>query len=192
MERDFEGELALIFEKLTSKQQKFVDHYVQYGNAVEAYRKAGYHGKNDNSQVASASQILSSLNVAQYVKTYREKKAHDNSITMDKIILETAKIAFGSGLEAVVTHNAGEIVLNEAPDFTLLDSVSSSSSYSEGQGGSTSSKSFSVKRKDRLKALDMLAKMLGGYNAKPGTSSGDEGATAKRILDALGAIRKKQ
>lgn len=32
--------------KLTEKQKRFIDYYIEYSNATEACRKAGYKGKN--------------------------------------------------------------------------------------------------------------------------------------------------
>ncbi|MGK5506724.1 terminase small subunit [Brevibacillus formosus] len=38
--------------KLTPKQQKFADYYIETGNATEAYRRAGYTGKGNVAEAA--------------------------------------------------------------------------------------------------------------------------------------------
>ena len=45
-------------EKLTPKQQKFVDHYLELGNATEAARRAGYAGSALTLAVTGAQNLI--------------------------------------------------------------------------------------------------------------------------------------
>ena len=44
--------------KLTERQKRFVDFYIETANATESYKKSGYKVKNDNSAGASAAALL--------------------------------------------------------------------------------------------------------------------------------------
>lgn len=59
--------------KLTEKQQRFADYYIEIGNATEAYVKAGYCKKGAN---ASASRLLANVSIQNYIdKRLEESKS---------------------------------------------------------------------------------------------------------------------
>ena len=64
-------------DKLTQKQQKFIDYYVETGNATEAARRAGYDAKTDRALESIGSENLRKLEV--YIKE-RMKPAQDKRI----------------------------------------------------------------------------------------------------------------
>lgn len=49
---------------LTPKQKAFADYYLEYGNASEAARRAGY---SEKTVAAAASRLLTNVNVSAYI-----------------------------------------------------------------------------------------------------------------------------
>ena len=64
-------------DKLTQKQQKFIDYYVETGNATEAARRAGYEAKTEKAMQNIGSENLGKL--GEYIKE-RMKPAQDKRI----------------------------------------------------------------------------------------------------------------
>lgn len=68
---------------LTPKQQAFADYYIQFGNATEAARKAGYSEKNVGE---NAAKTLKNPNVAAYIKERMEKQDKKRVADADEVI----------------------------------------------------------------------------------------------------------
>lgn len=64
-------------DKLTEKQQRFIDYYVETGNATEAARRAGYEAKSEKAMQNIGSENLGKL--GDYIKE-RMKPAQDKRI----------------------------------------------------------------------------------------------------------------
>jgi phage terminase small subunit len=64
-------------DKLTEKQQRFIDYYVETGNATEAARRAGYEAKSEKAMQNIGSENLGKL--GEYIKE-RMKPAQDKRI----------------------------------------------------------------------------------------------------------------
>lgn len=64
-------------DKLTEKQKRFIDYYVETGNATEAARRAGYDAKTNRALESIGSENLRKLDV--YIKE-RLKPAQDKRI----------------------------------------------------------------------------------------------------------------
>ena len=64
-------------DKLTEKQQRFIDYYVETGNATEAARRAGYDAKSEKAMQNIGSENLGKL--GEYIKE-RMKPAQDKRI----------------------------------------------------------------------------------------------------------------
>ena len=64
-------------DKLTEKQQRFIDYYIETGNATEAARRAGYEAKSEKAMQNIGSENLGKL--GDYIKE-RMKPAQDKRI----------------------------------------------------------------------------------------------------------------
>lgn len=64
-------------DKLTEKQQRFIDYYIETGNATEAARRAGYEAKSEKAMQNIGSENLGKL--GEYIKE-RMKPAQDKRI----------------------------------------------------------------------------------------------------------------
>lgn len=183
---------------MNPKQIKFCELYHQTGNATRSYMDAGYQVKDEKIAGINASKLLGNARVIEHLDTLQKASSAKMSVTTERIMEEAAKIAFSDINEIVAVEN-GILVLKESQDLNQLDGVSasrtvseSSSSTDKGSSSSSSvSNSFSVKRADRLKALDMLARMIGAYDRRESDNSRILQDNAPRVLDALKRYRNR-
>ena len=78
------------YDDLTEKQKRFIDYYIQTGNATEACRLAGYNGDNLNTVGA---QNLAKLNV--FIKERLEKKQNERIASQDEVLEYLTKVMRG-------------------------------------------------------------------------------------------------
>ena len=71
--------------KLTKKQQKFCDYYIQTGNATESYKRAGYACSNDNIAGVESHKLLRNPKVKAYIVKINEKLEQDRIANMKEI-----------------------------------------------------------------------------------------------------------
>lgn len=69
------------FEKLTEKQKRFIDYYIETGNATEASRLAKYKGKNLNNV---GSENLAKL--GRFIKWKMQSKNNERIASQDEIL----------------------------------------------------------------------------------------------------------
>ncbi|WP_193064896.1 terminase small subunit [Oceanobacillus oncorhynchi] len=78
--------------KLTEKQKRFADYYIESGNATESAKRAGYKGKNLN---RIASENLSKLDIKQYIDEQLEKLADKRIMKAQEALELLTSIARG-------------------------------------------------------------------------------------------------
>ena len=83
--------------ELTEKQKRFVDYYIETGNATEAARRAGYQGKNLN---RIASENLSKLD--SYIKERLESKEDSRIAKQDEVLRYLTSVMRREHAESVV------------------------------------------------------------------------------------------
>lgn len=171
---------------LTPQQMRFCEIYVKTGNASQSYVDAGYKAKDGDVASACAARLLSSASVSLYVKQLQNKVSQKHEVSRDRIIGELVKVAFANMSEVVEIDDKGKPVIKKNANLDALDSISSSESYSD----TGYSKSFSVKKSDKIKAMEMLCKLLGLYDKEDTESRRNLEANSRRVLDALAGIRK--
>lgn len=177
-------------EGLNARQKKFIEEYLKNGgNGTRAVLDAGYQ-MTDKAAAAFATRLLNKDKVSSYVRTKQneslEKTQKKIQISQDKIAATLVRIAF-DGLEDVIeVSEQGDLEIKPEAKLDLIDGVSFSKSESDGKGGYSRSKGFSFKRSDRLKALDMLVKLMGGYEKFAGDSDKEsKGLDPERVLKLL-------
>lgn len=69
------------YNKLTEKQKRFIDYYIETGNATEASKLAGYKGKNLNTIGAQNYAKLST-----FIKEKLENKSNTRIATQDEVL----------------------------------------------------------------------------------------------------------
>lgn len=111
--------------KLTPKQKKFCDYYIQTGNATEACRKAGYKGDNLN---RIATENLSKLVIKQYLEKRMSGMDSKRIATADEVLEILTRVLRGEekdqfGLEVSIADRvkAGELLLKRYRAFDRVD-----------------------------------------------------------------------
>lgn len=155
--------------KLTVKQEKFCNYYIECGNASEAYRRAYNAEKmNDKTIWERASVLLHNSKVRTRVEELRAELNDASRITKERILKELANMAFSSIADMQNTWI-------ERKDFDKLSSAQKSSIKSistkvmkKNVGTKDNPELIDVEfvkieLYDKIKAIECLNKML-GYN----------------------------
>ena len=123
--------------EFTEKQKRFVDYYIQSGNATESAKKAGY---SKNTAYSIGQRLLKNVEVQTAINT-RLEQLESERIAKDKEVLEY--------ITAVMRgETTEEVVMN----------------IGIGKGLTKAEKIVAkVSAKERLKAAEMLAKVKGMF-----------------------------
>jgi len=119
------------YVRLTEKQKRFADFYIETGNATEAYLKAGYKVKSNDVAKANASRLLTNANVSEYVANLMGQKDKERIASQDEILIYLTKVMRGETTE--------EVLRGEGKGFQTIDNME-------------------VSAKDRIKAAELLGK----------------------------------
>lgn len=94
-------EQKVLFDALTKLQQKFVLGILKGLNQIDAYRQAGYKAKSDESARASASEILTNLNVKSFLDSVNETAVSSAIMTREEALERLSSIGRSSVSEMV-------------------------------------------------------------------------------------------
>ncbi|GEN87238.1 terminase small subunit [Oceanobacillus sojae] len=101
--------------KLTEKQKRFADYYIESGNATESAKRAGYKGKNLN---RVASENLTKLDIKQYIDEQLEKLADTRIMKAQEALELLTSIARGELKEELyIPTDAGVKHVWKIPDI---------------------------------------------------------------------------
>lgn len=173
---------------LTPAQMRFCELFVSSNNATQSYIDAGFKCTKKTTAAVESSKLLRKPNITLYVDQLREKEKKRNDITTERVIDELVMTAFGSMNDIVKINEKGQVKIRKDADLKSLDGIS----YTETRGEKSDSDSFSFKRADKVKALDMLCKLLGLYEKRDTESGRNLQANADRVLTALRRFKKEQ
>lgn len=86
--------------KLTEKQKRFADYYIELGNATEAYIKAGY---KETGARANASRLIANDSISTYIQSRMASKDKERIASQDEILETLTRILRGeeAGTELV-------------------------------------------------------------------------------------------
>lgn len=110
-------------DKLTEKQKRFIDYYIETGNATESARRAGYRANSDKAMQNIGSENLAKL--GEYIKE-RMKPIEDNRIAdaeevlryLTKVIRGEEKDQFGLDASLKDRNKAAELLGKRYALFT--------------------------------------------------------------------------
>lgn len=146
---------------LTDKQRKFVAEYLIDLNATQAAIRAGYSEATAHS---SGPRLLENVGVAAAIAERTEKHAAKLDITAEKVLAAIAEIAFGD-VRKMFTEDGALVRPHEWDDETAA-SVAGMDVVTVSAGEGMVEHVAKIKRTDRLRALDMLARHHSLYNDK--------------------------
>jgi phage terminase small subunit len=148
--------------KLTPKQQKFADLYLDIGNASEAYRQA-YDCTNMTAKTIgeNAHQLCKHKGIARYLsgirKSTQEAVAEKYNVTLERLTEELLPIALADAGD-FYEWNSGRVSLKDSSTLTRAQrGVVSEVSQTITAGGG----SIKVKLHDKLGAIQQLSKLHG-------------------------------
>ncbi|OAZ15917.1 terminase [Lactococcus lactis RTB018] len=103
--------------KLTEKQKKFADYYIELGNATQAAIKAGYSAKYANT---NASKLLQNTTIKSYIDERMEQLASERIMSAQEILERLTKIAKADITETVIISGVdGVEEVKKPPDFKV-------------------------------------------------------------------------
>ena len=164
-------------DKLTAKQQRFVEEYLIDLNATQAAIRAGY---SEKSAQDIGAQLLGKTHVRDAIDAAKTKRANKLEITAERVLTEMARMAYYDPLDLI------EIARDALPD-EIADGVELSDDGKVITGlrsardikylpedirraivgwGYDRNQNFTIKLADKGKALDQLARHLSLYNDK--------------------------
>lgn len=124
--------------ELTEKQKQFCNEFIIDFNGTQAAIRAGYSPKTANEQAA---QLLAKLSIQEYLKKLIEKRNERTKITQDEVVANIVEVMQRCMQAKPVTFLGKQVKDENGNNLWKFDS----------QGAN--------------KALDMLMKHTGGYNA---------------------------
>lgn len=83
------------YQKLTEKQKRFIDYYIETGNASEACRLAGYKGNNVDSLGAQ-----NLVKLSKYINIKLDNKNKDRIASQDEVLEYLTKVMRGQEKDA--------------------------------------------------------------------------------------------
>lgn len=184
---------------LKESWERFCQLYVENGgNASQAYIEAGVGDTDGQSLSSCASRLLKKADIQIRISQIRSKHHSKYKIDQEVILDRLCKIVFEGNSVAEIDEN-GELKLIPNADIDEVDGLtysksemSSSTTSAKGSKNETNSSSvnFSIRNRDKLKALDMLCKILGIYERRETTNSGNFNGNSARVIEALRKLRK--
>ena len=85
-------------EKLTEKQKRFIDYYIETGNASESARRAGYKAKTAKAMQTIGSQNLAKL--SEHIQQKLESKDKSRIASQDEVLEYLTKVMRGEEKDA--------------------------------------------------------------------------------------------
>jgi phage terminase small subunit len=152
---------------LDPREQRFVELYVETNNATRSALVAGF-GRNYGSAAVIAGRLLKRVHIKNAIAKRNAELMVELDFTPDRIIKEIAKVAGVNSADFVTVDEQGQPHI----DFSGVKRrhMAAISSIENTEKG------VKYKAHDKLKALDMLAKMARLYPAERTELSGPNGA----------------
>ncbi len=172
-------------ENLTAKQALFVREYLIDLNATQAAIRAGYSAHTANEQGA---RLLAKASVKAAIAEASEKTAEKLELKAERVLQAICEVAFGD-IRKMFDEN-GALKRPKDWDDETAATVAGLEVVTVAKGEGAVEYVAKIKRADRLKALDMLARHYSLYNDKFEVNGVD--ALADRLLGpphALGGFR---
>ena len=99
--------LEILRGKLNARQQKFVDNYLQGSSATQAYKDAGYKATSESSATSSANEILTNLDISNYIKAVQAHNQKKMIVGREELLKGYSKM-FRLGVK-IVESGAQEV-----------------------------------------------------------------------------------
>jgi len=167
-------------DRLTPKQQRFVEEYLVDLNATQAAIRAGY---SSDSAAEQGSRMLRNVKVRACIDQAMAERSKRTGINQDRVLIELARLGFINAVDLINSDDA-TIKQNASRDDTAAI-LSVKVKVIPTEDGEIVERE--VKMNDKIKALELLGKHLGMFKDKVEVSVLNE---EKNKLDSIiGQIR---
>lgn len=145
-------------QKLTAKEELFLDEYMEDFNATRAYIEAyDYKGPNKNAR-SLASRTLRKQHIKEELERRRKELREEHNLYMESLIEQLKRIAFLNPKYLVSVKK--NVVLVQDTKEIPQEMWSAIKSIKEGKNG------IEIEFHDKMKAIELLVKYCGLYNEK--------------------------
>lgn len=163
--------------ELNEKQQRFVEEYMIDLNATQAAIRAGYSVKN---AASIGAQLLKKTQVQRAIARAKAERSRRTGITQDRVLQELARIAFVNATDLIDPETAHVLPDASPDDLKVIAGVKvkyvpRKEMNDDGEIVIVNAVEREVKMCDKVRALDMLCKHLGLYDAKQGDEEEETG-----------------
>ena len=162
--------------RLTDRQKAFCDEYLIDLNATQAALRAGYSPKG--AQRMAVRNMQNPL-VQKYLNERREARSKRTQITQDFVLGELMKIATANGTDFASVGKGNRVRLTPTEELPP-EKRAAVASVKKGRDG------MEIKTYDKLRALELLGKHLGMFDAKSGREEADALEKLDRLLEGIG------
>lgn len=203
MDEGTEAEAEIDAPKLTVRQERFSQKFVECGVAAEAYRFAyGAEGYSPDALYVTASRLLNSPKIKLRVETLKAEVLAAAQVTSARIIGEYAKLGFASMDDYITVQDDGtayvDLSRTTKDQRTALGEMTIDE-FTEGRGETARDvRRVKIKLGDKKGALDSLARIAGLFidkhevTGKDGAPLAPDVSTrdlARSVLDILRTAR---
>lgn len=161
-------------KKLTPKQERFVEKYLETLNAFQSYLYA-FPGTKENSARTLGVRLLSNVHVKSEIERRIKLRAEKANITQDKVLAELAKIAFANPKN--IFSKSGELI-----DISKLEdevaSAIASIQIDSNNIGRLKVTTKKIRFHDKIRALQLVGRHIGMFKDEDGAGAVEKLATA--------------
>jgi phage terminase small subunit len=173
------------------RHEIFAQEIAKGASQREAYRAAGYEGENEDAVDASASRLLTDAKVVLRVQEIQANAAKRAEITIERTLLELAKIGYAD-IRKAVRWGDGVAVKDVDGNETISNGVSMMDSAAIDDDTAAAIAEVAqtrdgirVKFHDKLAALDKIGKHLGMFSERVELTGKDGGPIETKGDQAL-------
>lgn len=95
--------------RLTAKQELFVNYYIECGNATEAYKRAGYKTRSENATAAAAARLLRNVKIKAAIDAKMKEREKPSIAKSDEVLAFLTSVLRGEVKdEQIVVLGVGE------------------------------------------------------------------------------------
>lgn len=141
-------------DKLTAKQELFIQYYLEDLNATQAAIRAGY---SKPSACSIAEENLRKPEISERIKQELDRLKKKSQVTKEAMIEELRRIAFGN-MGNLAKWNESGVRYKSSDELTpeAMSTVLSVEEETNQHGGK-----LKIKQHDKMRAMELLAKLHG-------------------------------
>ena len=162
-------------QRLSDRQKAFCDEYLIDLNATQAALRAGYSPKSAQRMAVRNMQHPA---VQEYLNARRAARIERTQITQDFVLTELMKIATANGTDFATVTKGNHVRFTPTEELPP-EKRAAISEVRNGRDG------VEVKAYDKLRALELIGKHLGMFDAKEKSEEADALARLDKLLEGI-------